>query len=313
MIRSIRFTLRQLEYFVATCDAGSVTQAAGEIPVAPSSVSAALSQLEAVLGVELLIRHHARGVSPTPAGRRFLTRARAVLRDAEELERFASELTGELTGVLELGCFLPLAPLIAARLCQTFEQARVGVGVELVESGQDDLMARLRSGRLALALTYDLELADDIAFEALAELPPLAVFAADHPLAARQEVSLRELADEPLVLLDLPHSRDYFRALFLAEGVDPTPARRSTQPEVIRTLVANGYGYTIINARPQIDQALDGRLLRTVPIAGSPRPMVLGVSRVAAFRPTRLTAAFIEHVRAAIAAGEVPGLREPGG
>ena len=67
------FTLRQLEYFVATCDAGSVTRAALEIPVAPSSMSAALAQLETVLGVELLVRHHARGVSPTPAGRRLLS------------------------------------------------------------------------------------------------------------------------------------------------------------------------------------------------------------------------------------------------
>jgi len=76
----MRFTLRQLEYFVATCDAGSVTGAAKDIPVAASSVSAALSQLGAALGVRLLIRHHARGVSPTPAGRQFLKRARLAAR-----------------------------------------------------------------------------------------------------------------------------------------------------------------------------------------------------------------------------------------
>ena len=97
----MRFTLRQLEYFVATCDAGSVTGAAKGIPVAASSVSAALSQLEAAFGVQLLIRYHARGVSPTPAGRQFLERARALLRDADGLERLASELTGELSGTLE--------------------------------------------------------------------------------------------------------------------------------------------------------------------------------------------------------------------
>jgi DNA-binding transcriptional LysR family regulator len=306
-----RFTLRQLEYFVATCDAGSVTRAAQEIPVAPSSVSAALAQLESVLGVDLLVRHHARGVSPTPAGRRFLARARAVLHDADELERFASELTGELAGTLEVGCFVPLAPLIAPRLCQTFEAAHEGVDVLLVEGEQRELLGRLRSGHLALALTYDLELAGDIAFDALAELPPYALFAADDPRARLDEVTLAGLADAPLVLLDLPHSRDYFRALFLAEGVDPTIARRSLYPEVIRTLVANGYGYTIINARPQIDQALDGRQLRTVPIAGRPRPMVLGVARLAAARPTRLAAAFGDHCRAAIAAGTVPGLGGP--
>ena len=75
----MRFTLRQLEYFVATCDAGSVTEAALRIPVAQSSVSAAIAQLEAALDVQLLIRHHAQGVSPTPAGRKLLERARELL------------------------------------------------------------------------------------------------------------------------------------------------------------------------------------------------------------------------------------------
>ena len=72
-------------------------------------------------------------------------------------------------------------------------------------------------------------------------------------------MTLAELAGEPLVLLDLPHSREYFRSLFAAEGVEPTVGHRSEHPEVIRTMVANGYGYTLINARPVIDQALDGR------------------------------------------------------
>jgi DNA-binding transcriptional LysR family regulator len=303
-----RFTLRQLEYFVATCDAGSVTGAALAIPVAPSSLSAALAQLESALGVELLVRHHARGVSPTPAGRRLLGRARAVLRDAGELERLAGELTDAAAGTLELGCFVTLAPLIAPRLCQTFEQAHAGVDVALLEADQHGLLAALRSGDRSLALTYDLELGDDIAFEPLASLPPYALLAAGHPLAGREVVGLAELASEPLVLLDLPHSRDYFRALFLAEGMDPVAARRSTQPEVIRTLVANGYGYSIINVRPSIDRALDGRELRAVPLAGSPRPMILGIARLARARATALDEAFAAHCRQAIAAGEVPGL-----
>jgi DNA-binding transcriptional LysR family regulator len=64
-VPSVRFTLRQLEYFLAAADAGSVTEAAQNIPVAQSSVSAAIAQLEAALGVQLLIRHHAQGISPT--------------------------------------------------------------------------------------------------------------------------------------------------------------------------------------------------------------------------------------------------------
>lgn len=307
-VTAMRFTLRQLEYFVAAADAGSVTDAALSIPVAQSSVSAAITQLEAALGVQLLIRHHAQGISPTAEGRQFLARARALLHDADELERFASELTAELSGALHLGCLITIAPLVTPRLGQAFRDLHPAVSIEMVEGGQADLTAGLRTGHLSVALTYDLDLTDDLIFTPLASLPPRAVFAADHPLARQESVSFEELAPEPLVLLDLPHSRDYFRGLFASAGVQPTIAHRSLQPEVIRTMVANHFGYSIINARPQVDVALDGRPLATCPIAGTPRPMILGLARLAKLRPTRLVGAFEQHCREAIATGTVPGL-----
>ena len=308
----MRFTLRQLEYFVATCDVGSITEAAQTIPVAQSSVSLAVAQLEAALGVQLLIRHHAQGVSPSPAGRRFLVRARSLLREAEEMERFASELTDAISGPLEIGCLITLAPLVPPRLCRSFRERHPEVSIELVEAGQTELLAGLRDGALTLALTYDLAITADVAFEPLASLPPHVVFAADHPLASRESVTLEELADEPLVLLDRPLSREYFHSLFLARSLTATVGHRSTQPEAIRTLVANGYGYTIVNARPLIDRALDGRPLVTVPLAGAPRPMILGVARHAETRPTRVVEGFLDHCRAEITASRIPGLLTDG-
>jgi DNA-binding transcriptional LysR family regulator len=207
------FTLRQLEYFVAACDAKSVTLAAQRIPVSQSSISLAIGQLEAALGAQLLIRHHAQGVSPTTEGRRFLVRARALLRDAAELERFAAELTRELSGRLDLGCMVTLGPLVAPRLCQEFMTRHPGVSVDLMEGGPDELLSRLRNGLLALAITYDLEPGDDdIAFEGLVDLPPFAVFSEDDELAQCETVTLTQLAPKRLVLLDLPISREYFRS-----------------------------------------------------------------------------------------------------
>lgn len=305
----MRFTLRQLEYFVAACDAGSVTEAAQRIPVSQSSVSAAIAQLESALGVQLLIRHHAQGIAPTPAGRRFLDSARELLRQAGDLERLAGELTRDLRGTLELGCLVTLAPLVTPRLCHEFTERHPAVAVEVLEAGAELLLERLRDGTLALALTYDLELGPGIAFEALLELAPHALVAEGHPLASRGSVALEELAGEPMLLLDLPHSREYFHGLFAAQGLRPRVTQRSVQPEVLRSLVANGYGYTIVNARPNVDQALDGGRLATVPIAGDVRPAVLGLASPAATRDTRLVAAFREHCRSRITATGAPGLR----
>lgn len=304
----MRFTLRQLEYFVATCTAGSFTEAALSIPVAQSSVSVAISQLEATLGAQLLIRHHAQGVSTTPAGAQFLARARALLRDAEQLERFAEELTQEISGSLELGCLVTLAPLVTPRLCHEFQRANPGVVVKMMEAGQQELVAALGEGQISIAITYDLELGEQLRFEPLAELPPFALLSAEHPLARRDHVSLRELADEPLILLDLPQSREYFHSLFFAVGLQAWIGQRSRHPEVIRTLVGNGFGYTIINARPVSDCSLDGRPLCMVPIEAPARPMRAGLVSLAAARPTRLTAVFADYCVRSVGLGAIPGL-----
>jgi DNA-binding transcriptional LysR family regulator len=304
----MRFTLRQLEYFIATCEAGSVTEAALTIPVAQSSVSAAIAQLERALGVQLLIRHHAQGVSVTPSGREFLLRARALLRDVEQLERFADELTEGLSGTLDLGCLITLAPLIMPQLCSPFLRQYPEARVEMTEAGQSQIVEWLRTGRLSVALSYDLDLTPDLTFEPLAGLPPYALFSAEHPLAARSSVGLAELAGEPLVLLDLPLSREYFRELFIAAGLEANVVRRSPHPEVIRSLVANGFGFTIFNVPAANDRSLDGRPLVLVPIEAPARPMIIGLVTLREMRQPRLVEAFCDHCRRAVTAGAVPAL-----
>ena len=65
----IRFTLRQLEYVVRAAETGSVTLAAKRVRASQPTVSAAIAGVERVLGVQLFVRHHAQGLSVTPAGR----------------------------------------------------------------------------------------------------------------------------------------------------------------------------------------------------------------------------------------------------
>ena len=81
----MRFSFRQLEYFVAAGETGSVTRAAQGSHSSQPTVSAAIAKLEASLGVQLFVRHHAQGLSVTPAGREFAREAGSVLRHAAEL------------------------------------------------------------------------------------------------------------------------------------------------------------------------------------------------------------------------------------
>jgi DNA-binding transcriptional LysR family regulator len=293
----LRFTLRQLEYFVAVSEAGSITEAARRVHGSQPTLSAAVSGLERSLGVQLFVRHHAQGVSLTPAGRRFQLQARTLLRQAAEMERFAAELGERVSGQLDLGCLVTLAPLAAPRLCREFEEAHPDARVGLLEAGQAELLDALRDGRISLALTYDLELGEELRFQPLADLPPAAMLPAGHRLAPAEAVGLDKLAPEPLILLDLPLSREYFMSLYLARGLRPAVRHRSPHPEVIRSMVASGYGYSLINARPRIGRSLDGGRFAVVPLRGRHRPMRVGLASVAGADEPLLVTAFRDHCR----------------
>ena len=83
-----------------------------------------------------------------------------------------------------------------------------------MESHQEGLLNSLRAAEIEVAITYDLQISEDINFLPLATLPPYALFGASHPLARERAVKLSQLAPLPMVLLDMPMSREYFLALF---------------------------------------------------------------------------------------------------
>ena len=100
----MQYTLRQLTYLVAVADHGSVTAAANALYTSQPGVSNAIAQLEALFGLQFFVRHHARGVSPTPAGQSFIAAARNLLLHAEDLEQQAQEISQSLRGAITLGC-----------------------------------------------------------------------------------------------------------------------------------------------------------------------------------------------------------------
>ncbi|MGH6894449.1 MAG: LysR family transcriptional regulator [Dongiaceae bacterium] len=304
----MRFTLRHLQYFVAAAEASSIALASARIAISPPSISAAIAHLETELGLQLFIRHHAQGLSLTASGRQMLREAKALLAQADALYASARDLTDQARGPLNVGCLLTLAPIILPELCHAFHQRFPAVLVSIHEGDQEHLIERLRRGEIDILLTYDLQVPEDVAFEPLAQLPPYALLWPKHRLAQRRSLSLHDLAAEPLILLDLPFSREYFLSLFFQEGLTPQIAARSAHPDVIRTMVANEYGYALFNAQPRNPAALDGKPLQVVPLKGPYRSMSLGIASLRQSGRPRALTEFEEHCRTAINQRGIPGL-----
>ena len=303
----MRYTFKQLEYFVAVADAGSIAAAAERVHVSSPSISVAVAQLEEELEVGLFVRQSS-GLQLTPAGREALERARDILEQARALHDVANAVTGELRGKIALGCLTTLAPLVLPEICHSFNRLHPGVAIELIEGTQDQLIGYLRRGLTDLAITYEMHIPEDLWFEALVGLPPLVMMSAEHRLAAAPRVAMRDLANDPYILLDLPISRDYFLSVFEKAGVVPNVRIRTTHFEVVRTMVANNYGVSIGVARPRNEAALDGTPIVSRPIA-DPLPVLnIGtLSRRTDF--TRLAAALKKHVQALIRPTSIPGMR----
>lgn len=304
----LRFSLRQLEYLVAVGECGSIAMASEKVNVSSPSISAAISQLEQVFGLPLFVRKHAHGLSLTQGGKQFVEQAKLVLAEAARLNNLANHITGKVRGPLNVGCLLTFAQIVLPHLRRSFVDQNTEVDFHQFERNQTEIFEGLRQATLDVALTYDLNIPPDLEFVHLVSLPPYAVISDSHKLAQCDKVSPAQLADFPMVLLDLPMSSDYFLSLFSQTGLRPKIAERTRDMAVMQSLVANGFGYSIANIRPSSDRAPDGRKLRFLPLTGPIRPIRMGLVLSEGARASLTISAFIEHCRREITPETSPGL-----
>ncbi|GAA6191870.1 MULTISPECIES: LysR family transcriptional regulator [Roseobacteraceae] len=303
----LRFTLRQLEYFVAVGEAGTITLAADRVNVSSPSISAAIAQLEQEFGLPLFVRQHAQGLSLTLAGRQMMVQAKTVLKEAEQLTDLAGDISGSVRGPLAIGCLVTFAQVLLPALRRGFEDEFSDVRTTQFELNQSEIFSYLRRADIDVALTYDLELPSDLKFVPLLQLPPFVIVNETHPLADLPEVSVEALGNHPMVLLDLPFSSDYFLSFFANSEVKPNIAERTRDMAVMRGLVANGFGYSIANVRPRNDQSPDGKQLKFIPLVGGTRSMRMGLLMSNDADRTNVVRAFVEHCKTRNAQDGLPG------
>jgi len=292
-----RFTLVQLRYFVACAEAGSMTAAAERLMIAQSAVSAAVSSLEKELRLQLFIRRRARGLTLTPAGERFLQQAKDLLNQAREMAEEARGTGLELSGPVTVGCFVTMAPLYLPPLLTECAATYPEVEVRVVEAETDALADALRAGRIDFALAYNLGFDEGVTRERVAVAPAHAIVAPDHRLAGRGAVDVAEFAGDPMILLDLPHSRDYFWSLATAGGLSPVVRYRTRSYETVRSLVAQGHGFSLLNQVPATTQTYSGGEVVVLALTSEYPPLEVVLAQTAGVRQTVRADAVMEIAR----------------
>jgi DNA-binding transcriptional LysR family regulator len=265
--------LRQLRYFVAVAEEGSLTRAAARLHIAQQSLSQQIRTLEAQLGVTLFERS-SRGVTLTDVGAVLLREARPVLARADRaVEAVRRAARGE-QGELRVGFLSTVANYLMPPVVRAFRERHPGVALHTEDLTIAALVAALRDGTLDAGLSRPPRV-DDLATEVVLREPVAAVLPEGHRLAGRAELTLADLADEPWVLTprsSWPPWHRRFDEDFARAGFRPRVVQRSTTPQGLLALVAAGVGVTRL--------MLSSRSLRDggvvfVPLAGDEALVVL--------------------------------------
>jgi len=290
-----RITLRQLIYFSSAAEHESAVRAAEALNVSPPAISGAIAGLERILDQPLFIRRHARGLVPTEAGHHLLIEARDIIARVKEIEAVRHRQPVRTRNRIALGCLGDIAPTIIPPLVRGFEQEHSDVDVRWFTGEHEQLMHRLDESTLDLAIVLDFEIAPTLQATILRPAPLHCVLRADHPLAGGS-VSLKDLADEPFILLDMPRTRDYMLSVFGDFGLQPNIAYRASTAEMARSLVAHGFGYSLLNfVSPNTAGGQNGCVYR--PLTGDVRASNLIAVRQYRRRPSRIIEQFVQYAK----------------
>ncbi|MFC5060596.1 LysR family transcriptional regulator [Actinomycetospora atypica] len=188
--------LRALRYFVTVAEERHFGRAAERLHIVQPAVSQQIARLERELGTTLIDRSP-RHVRLTPAGERVLDAARETLAAADRVRA----AVGDPGTTLRVGT----APALTARLERALAVLRAddpSGQVVLVDLPAAERLAAVRDGRLDVALMRGTRSSPGLTVVPVWTEPLHAVLAADHPLSGRGAVTLAELAEGPMLLLD---------------------------------------------------------------------------------------------------------------
>ena len=291
------FTLRQLQFFVAAAEAGSVTGAARGLSISQSSVTEAIRALEDDLGVTLFDRQ-ARGLLITHKGQAFLRHARQILSDVATARTAFRDEEEAAPGRLSLGVTSLVAGYVLSDILSRYRRAYPRVDLSVTEDSGDYLQHLLIGGELDVAVLLTSSVKDRLALhvETLVVSPYRLWLPLGHPLAEQEAIALEELAGRPLIQLMVDEIEESTRRLTGALPVKPQVAFRTRSVEAVRSLVATGAGLAILPSLVYRPWSLEGDRIEIRDVSGDLPSVQVGL---AWRRGAPLSAPAVNFIRAA--------------
>jgi LysR family transcriptional regulator, hca operon transcriptional activator len=258
--------LRHLRFFVAVAEEGSLTTAAQKrLHTAQPSLSRQMRDLEYEVGATLMTRS-ARGIALTAAGRAFLDHARLALAQVEAAGSAARRAAQPAKATFSLGFLTGQEMDWLPQAMRILRDELPNIDVTVSSQYSPDLADGLMRGRLDLAFMRRETQAGDLEYRLVAREPLVVILPSDHPLSARKEVSLRDIAGETFI--GVSHTAPALRAVILdtlkRSGLNIVPAHEVDNLAMAMSLVASTRGVALLPsyARNFLPWSVIGRTLK---------------------------------------------------
>ncbi|MEE9587990.1 MAG: LysR family transcriptional regulator [Hyphomicrobiaceae bacterium] len=273
------FSLKQIRYFIAAADVGQISQAAMELNVSQSAVTAAIKGLEELLEVRLFERLP-NGVSLTYEGHQFLAHARHIAAAVDEAVQFPRRANESLEGIVRLAVSYTVAGYFLPPYLARFARAFPNIEVQLTESDRQNLEEGLISGEfdMSVMLISNLVNQEDIGYETLIRSRRRLWLCTDHPLLLQPSVSLKDVAEEPYIMLTVDEASNTAQKYWNRTPYRPTVIFRTYSVESVRSMVANGMGVTVLSDMVYRPWSLEGRRVEVKSVADTVPTMDVGLA-----------------------------------
>ncbi|MEO0882059.1 MAG: hydrogen peroxide-inducible genes activator [Pseudomonadota bacterium] len=250
-------TIRQLQFLCALADQGTFSRAADACLVAQPTLSAAIREVEAALGAQLVERG-ARSIRLTPAGDAAVARARQILADAEDLVAEVREAGAPLAGPFRLGAIPTIAPFVLPKTLRKLRQSYPDLRLILREEKTAELLAALRSRTLDAALIALPWPTTGIEVEIIGDDEFLLAMPKGHRLEDTKKLEVSKLLGEQVLLLEDGHClRGHAEAVCTMPGIHRRDDVTATSLQTMIQMVGGGLGVSLV---PKI--AADGGIAR---------------------------------------------------
>lgn len=284
--------LRKWEYFLRIAELGSLSRVAEKLEISQPALSRQLTALESEVGAPLFFRN-GRGLTLTPAGEAFRTRAEAIMDEIARVPEVVKRAANEPSGHLAFGAPPFMGQILTGQVCANFAQTYPGVRLRVRGAHSLQLREAIYFRDLDIGILAGPITDPELQVEQLVREKLFLVGPETSKLRYDRAISVEEVADLPLILTPRP---DGLRIIvdneFARIGRRPTVAIE-TEYAPIDDLIRRGVGYAILPGCAMSNTPL--ARFRFAPFAGT--EVIWLMARLENVRPSLASVKFKEMVK----------------